>query len=123
LDVAVEQKLSVPRVETFFDALYTKWDDVMAGKPPLEILGVWFRSADSDRNGIIILEELRQVAEAFGWEASVIDLAKAMRQMDRKGNYDGTVQFVEFCQFYGVTVQKGMDPWEGNGSSKCCILL
>jgi Ca2+-binding EF-hand superfamily protein len=87
------------------------------------VLSVWFRAADADRDGAVTLEEMRAFHATFDPTITVVDLAHRLRRMDREGNSDARVQFTEFCAFYGVTVPRRHDAWEGHGASKCCLLM
>ncbi|EAY15197.1 hypothetical protein TVAG_201910 [Trichomonas vaginalis G3] len=76
---------------------------------------------DKDRDGNVKLQELIDFHKGFNPNTNVYEEAKKMRKMDE--NMNGTIQFYEYCKYYGDEVKKSTDAHDGKGKSQCCLLI
>jgi len=123
LDIENAFKLSFETVDSSFRSIYDNWDDFSNGKPPLDLLKVWFRGMDVNRDHEVNIDEMKGFLCSLDKSMTVIGVAKEIRKIDRDGNSNGTINFYEFANHYGYKVKKNQDVWEGKGKSKCCLLL
>lgn len=122
LDLECQGKLPLAKVKNYVSLLKDNWKDIKDGKPPVELLKVFYRSMDANRDRRVNLEEMRNFLCSIDRTMTTHLAAVELRKMDKKSN-DGVVEFYEYCRSFGLEVGKRADAYDGAAGSSCCILL
>jgi len=121
LDIDITGRLTFDVVRSHFQMMIDHWDEIENNKPPVELLKVYYRGMDRDRNAQVNLEEMRNFLQSNDEKMNTHMAAVKLRKMDKDNS--GTISFYEYCISFGHEVPKSIDPYDGKGPSQCCLIL
>ena len=121
LDLDLQGKLSFDILTNHFQMMHDNWNDIENNKPPVDLLKIYYRGMDRDRNAQVSLEEMRNFLASSDETMNTHLAAVKLRKMDKDNS--GTISFYEYCLSFGHEIPKRTDPYEGKGPSTCCLLI